>query len=250
MPRQAAGFKHHGVKNTAQEIICYCFKKNTVLLYLKIKSAEKPPERARPQIGIYNMKTVFKVLALAGAVWLIFYDISHIGMIFEAPYFMDSIISYYYLPVGIIFALSALIVLACKKAEKPLMVVVMVFSGLHFILKAIEVVWNLCAGMVQPGEMLFQTLLWCSQALLLAAIFLYALRAFVPQVNVAAGIVFFVAALAHLGSYIYFVSFAGGGITGIFESDSSTSFILPQFLTVLGYTFIFFDSVWVEKDVI
>ena len=117
------------------------------------------------------MSIALKILAFISACGIAIFDFSKFQIIAEYPYYFDQVISYYFLPTGLILALFYFTgFLQNKVFKKITAILLMVFSGLHFLLKIADLVYNYAMDKsLSNYDSTYQTIIWLSQIILLAS---------------------------------------------------------------------------------
>ena len=198
------------------------------------------------------MSIALKILAFLSACGIAIFDFSKFQIIATYPYYFDQVISYYFLPAGLILALFYFTgFLQNKVFKKITAVLLMVFSSLHFLLKIADLVYNYAMDKSLPNyDSTYQTIIWLSQIILLASFFLLGLSFFKNKVRGASAYVLIVSVIAHIICYAYFVIRSGYNVALLFDADSEISFILTQVLVLIGYIGIYLKEVWFENELL
>lgn len=197
------------------------------------------------------MSIALKILAFISACGIAIFDFSKFQIIAENPYYFDQVISYYFLPAGLVLALFYFTgFLQNKVFKKITAVLLMVFSGFHLLLKIADIVFNLADKTLLNNENIYQSLIWVSQIILLISFFLLGLSFFKNKLRSISAYLLIVAVIAHALCYVYYLLRSGYSASLLFDSESEISFILTQSLVLLGYVGIYLKEVWFEEELL
>lgn len=197
------------------------------------------------------MSIALKILAFISACGIAIFDFSKFQIIAENPYYFDQVISYYFLPAGLVLALFYFTgFLQNKVFKKITAVLLMVFSGFHLLLKIADIVFNLADKTLLNNENIYQSLIWVSQIILLVSFFLLGLSFFKNKLRSISAYLLIVAVIAHALCYVYYLLRSGYSASLLFDSESEISFILTQSLVLLGYVGIYLKEVWFEEELL
>ena len=198
------------------------------------------------------MSIALKILAFLSACGIAIFDFSKFQIIAQNPYYFDQVISYYFLPAGLLLALFYFTgFLQNKVFKKIAAVLLMVFSSLHILLKLADLAYNAIMDKSLPRyDNLYQTMIWVSQIILLVSFFLLALSFFKNKLRSASAYVLIVSVVAHALCYAFYVVRSGYSLSALFESGSEISFILTGALVLLGYIGIYLKEVWFENELL
>lgn len=198
------------------------------------------------------MSIALKILAFLSACGIAIFDFSKFQIIAENPYYFDQVISYYFLPAGLILALFYFTgFLQNKVFKKIIAVLLMVFSSLHLLLKVADLVYNFVMDKsLASYDNTYQTIIWLSQMILLVSFFLLGLSFFKNKIRSASAYVLIVSVIAHILCYAYYIIRSGYNLSLLFNAESEISFILTGVLVLIGYIGIYLKEVWFENELL
>lgn len=197
------------------------------------------------------MTIALKIFAFLSATYVAYFDFTKISLMVQNPEVSLDLASYFFVPVGILFALFYFTGLMQKPIYKKIVsYLLMGFSGFHLLFKVLDLVLNLASNSFLDVETNYQGFLWVSQIIFLASVFILGLSFIKNNLRPLSAYVFVVSLVAYCLTVFYFVYASGIPVEVIFAKNSSFGFLIPQSLVWIGYTGIFFKEVWLENEIL
>ena len=197
------------------------------------------------------MTIALKILAFISACGIAMFDFSKFQIIAENPYYFDQIISYYFLPAGLLLSLFYFTGLLENKIFKKITaVLLMIFASLHGALKLADLILNVASKTIDNYENTYQCFIWISQLILLASFFILGSSFFKNKLQKVAAYILIASIIPYILSYAYYIYFGGYSLSQIVDTQSDIFFIVPQIFVLIGYVGIYFKEVWMENDLL
>lgn len=200
------------------------------------------------------MTIAIKLFAFISAVYVAYFDFSKIQIMLEngSTDVTVSLISYFFIPVGILTAVYYLTgFLESKSFKKISAVTLTAFAGIHILLKLADIILNVFAGTLKNTDLdtNYQCFMWVSQILLLVSVFVLGLSYFIKKIQPLAAYILILGVVAYFLTYAYYI-YAGGYTINALFSESPVSFILTECLVPIGYVGIFLKEIWLDNEIL
>lgn len=202
------------------------------------------------------MTIALKLFAFVSAVYLAYFDFSKIQLMLQNPSseVALSLVSYFFVPVGLLTAIYYLTsFLENKKIKKIMAVTLMVFSGIHCLLKIVDLVLNLIEGTFTAPyveiDTTYQGFMWVAQILLLISVFILGLSCFKTKLQPISAYVLVLGVVAYFLTYAYYI-YAGGYSLELLFTESEISFMLTECLVPIGYLGIYLKEIWLDNEIL
>lgn len=195
------------------------------------------------------MRIAVKIFAILSAIGIFVFDFDKISQAATANTIgidvMSNLIFYYFLPIGLIVAVLFLVKLFNKNIlEKIVAVILMVFSAFYGLFRIADLINNAIVGTFKDYETIYQGLIWFSQTLLLASLFLLAVGSFKPKVLKISGYILIASVILHIAAYSYLIINGGYSIKALISPSSDIFFIVGQALLLICYIGVYLKEVW------